>query len=1370
MKTAIKEIVDILGARLILVLLLVFVVTFLLLFPLSEHFAAARAQARLNTQLQQQLEARSGMLSRHFALLKNDVSLLANLSSVTAIEGPLASGAALDAAARQRLEKDFLAYMAQREEVRQLRIISIVDEGLERVRVDRLSTGELWVVAEDELQNKAHRDYYREAVARDDDGVYASAINLNRELGQVEMPLVATLRLITPLFNAQQRKLGLLVLNLDFSFSEHLLNMDLPTEFNVYLLSPDGDFLLHPDAGKRYAFEFGKPYRWAQEFSLPLQADVGPYTAPDSGWYAAVHRIAYDRDNAVFLVLAASDDAIADYLSHSRNLSLINFGGFMLFALVLVLQFLVNARRREAAITNSAELTAIIEGSNDAVIGLNGEGRVTSWNPAAQAMFGYPADEALGQLVSSLIVPDDRQPEYQRLRRTLQAGQAVPPFETVRRHRDGRLIEVSVNVSPMRGQDGQVIGGASIIRDIREIRQTQAKLRQLNLELEEQVAERTRELSSALAMQEAILERAGYGIVVSSPRGRIRLFNPAAEKMLGYRAEDVVGKRRLTEFFVGRDFWDAVDAVADAQGGELDTHALLRGGFHDEREWTFARSDGSELPVLLKTSSLVSSNDDDLGFLTIIIDLTQRKAQQRELELAKVAAEDASHAKSEFLANMSHEIRTPMNAVLGMLTLLKQTNLDERQTDYVLKSGDAAEALLGIINDVLDFSKIEAGKMSLDPQWFNIEQLLRDVASILSMQLDERRLELLFDIDPDIPVMLLGDALRIKQVLLNLAGNAIKFTDRGEVTVAIIVQDRDDDDVVLGISVRDTGIGMSAEQQSRVFASFTQAEAGTTRRYGGTGLGLVISQRLIQLMGGELELESREGKGSVFSFSLPLKAREEVMRDACRGSEPVQPRRVLLVDDNCQAREVARRACESLGWRCEEAASATQALEIVRENPQAFDAALIDWVMPGMDGCELAAALRQEQAPQLKLILLTAHRWENYQGDGPSPQLLFDAFLAKPTTPSDIYRAVEGEFAELPPPPGRAPATAISADQPLRDLTILLVEDNPTNQQVATELLALHGACIVLAENGRVALDTLAQRQDVDLVLMDLQMPEMDGFTASREIRQTLGLSSLPIIAMTANAMPSDRQACLDAGMNDHIGKPFEVADLVATILRVCGRPAAVVHEHKLATVAGGTPALPALPGFDFAAALARMGGREELLVQQLGYFIEHHQDSLQAAYKALAAGKRDEVTRLLHGLRGAAATLGATALADSLLAAERACAESEAACQPHLDAAQRRLVETCDTFQQLVDAYLLEPEPPLSVDIHAAHVLAEELLALLCDNNLRALTVRDRMKAVGMANHPIMKEIDAAMAKMDFAEAARVLSVWLNDSSAWSG
>ena len=1365
MRQAVREIIDMLGARLTLVLLLVFAAAFVLLFPLSEHFASVRAESHLNTLLQQQLESRSSSLSRHIDLLKRDVVVMSQITSASAVEGRMAAGEALKAEQKQRLQQDFLAYMRQRQEVRQLRIISAVDAGQELVRVDRLSSGKLWPVADAELQNKASRDYYIESMARDDRGVYASAINLNRELGRIEMPLVPTLRLITPMFDKQQRKLGLMVMNVDFSFSEHLLNVDLPAGLNFYLLNASGDFLLHPDESKRYAFEFGEPFRWEQQFDLPLKADADPYSAPDSAWHVVIRRMVYDRDHSLFFVLAANDHAIGYSMGHSRNLNLLTFGAFLLFALVLILQFLVNTRRREAAIAKNAELLAIIEGSTDAVLGLNNEAEITSWNPAAEGMFGYTAEEALGKSVSSLIVPDDRHGEFQFLERTLKAGQAVPPFETLRQDRDGRLIEVSVNVSPMRGENGQIIGAASIIRDIREIRKTQAKLRKLNLELEEQVAERTRELRSALTMQEAILERAGYGIVVTSPNGRIRLFNPAAEQMLGYRAEEVVDKKSLTEFFVGRDFWDAVDVTAEVQGGKLDTYALLREGFQDEREWVFSRRDGSEFPVLLKTSSLVGSSD-DLGFLTIIIDLTHRKAEQQELEQAKLAAEEASRAKSEFLANMSHEIRTPMNAVLGILTLLKQTELDERQSDYVRKAGDAAGALLGIINDVLDFSKIEAGKMQLDPQWFSFEQLLRDVANILSMQLDEARLELLFDIDPDIPARLLGDALRIKQVLLNLAGNALKFTEQGEVTVGILVQYREGDEVVLGISVRDTGIGMTAQQQLRVFQSFTQAEAGTTRRYGGTGLGLVVSQRLIRLMGGELELESKEAQGSVFSFSLPLKAEAAALRDACRGGERQQIRRILLVEDNTEARHVARRACESLGWVCEEAASAAEALEILRGSAQTFDAALIDWVMPEMDGCELAAELRGGVAPYLKLILVTAHSWETYPSDGRSPRELFDGLLAKPVTACDIYRAVEGSLGTLLPAPFVKPDER-PAVQSLRGLTILLVEDNPTNQQVARELLALEGAQIVLAENGRIAVEILSQRHDIDVVLMDLQMPEMDGFTASRKIRQELALTSLPIIAMTANAMPSDRQACLEAGMDDHVGKPFELPELVASILQACSRKPFIVTPKVTDSVAEEPEPdlLSSPPGFDLKAALLRMGNRTSLLMEQLSYFAKHHCDSLQAVHSALESGDRDKVVRLLHALRGAAATLGASALADSLLRAEQLCGEEGKDPAAAIEEARQLLDEACEVFQAVAEANqdngdggdALAP-----VDEQAMRVLANELQQLLKQNNMRAVSVFQQMKTRGLGRHPIVREIEPAMIELNFCSAAEALGRWL--------
>ena len=660
-----------------------------------------------------------------------------------------------------------------------------------------------------------------------------------------------------------------------------------------------------------------------------------------------------------------------------------------------------------------------------------------------------------------------------------------------------------------------------------------------------------------------------------------------------------------------------------------------------------------------------------------------------ELVNATEAAQQASLSKSQFLANMSHEIRMPMNAILGMVALLRRTELTPRQADYAIKTEGAARSLLGLLNDILDFSKVEAGKMTLDPQPFQIEPLLRDLSVILSANVGEKNVEVLFDIDPALPRQLVGDAMRLQQVLINLAGNAIKFTPEGEVVVAMRLQAREADAVQLEIAVTDTGIGIAPENQSRIFSGFTQAEASTTRRFGGSGLGLAISQRLIAMMGGELQIDSALGRGSRFHFSLRLplalgfEAGTEpgaeagmewppsVQPDAQADVHPAvaapipaarsAPLRALVVDDNATTREVMARMGRSLGWTVEAAESGEQALALLQSAPEGsrrFQAVFVDCQMPGLDGWETSRRIHNLPGPTPVVVMVTAHGHEVLARRGEADQALLDGFLVKPITATMLREAVRDARAGHPHPQHGVRRKSDGA-QPLAGMRLLVVEDNPNNQQVARELLEAEGALVQIAQHGREGVEAVAAADPpFDVVLMDLQMPVMDGFTATRRIREDLGLRELPIVAMTANAMASDRQACLAAGMNDHVGKPFELDHLVGVLRKQAGR--------QRSSEVRGAPASPlALPeavsraadeaGVALAAALNRLGNQRGIYQRMLRGFLRDLAPMPAQLRELSALGDGGALARALHTLKGLAATLGAKRLSAAAAAAEKA-------------------------------------------------------------------------------------------------------------------
>ncbi|MTV38660.1 response regulator [Duganella radicis] len=652
-----------------------------------------------------------------------------------------------------------------------------------------------------------------------------------------------------------------------------------------------------------------------------------------------------------------------------------------------------------------------------------------------------------------------------------------------------------------------------------------------------------------------------------------------------------------------------------------------------------------------------------LGWVGSSTDSTELRTAHAELVRAKEAADQAGRAKSDFVANMSHEIRSPMNAVLGMLQLLRQTGMSGRQQDYVDKAHAAASALLGLLNDVLDFSKVEAGKLALDPHPFRLDKLWRDLAVILSANVGAKDIEVLFRVAPELPAMVVGDALRLQQILLNLAGNAIKFTERGEVVVSAQLVAQDARSLSVAFAIRDTGIGIAPEQCLHIFDGFSQAEASTARRYGGTGLGLAISQRLVRLMGGTLRVVSEVGHGSVFDFTVEF-GRAEAPPAAQPALPPAQDALMrdlscLVVDDNPVARTVLREMASSFGWKVDVAADGYEALDAIAARVargKAYDVVFIDWRMPALDGWETSCRIRQ-LSPEGKtplIVMVTAHDRELLAQRQHEMGPVLDGFVVKPVTASMLFDAVADARLEHRKPP----AATLASLRRLEGVRLLLVEDNPANQQVASELLGHEGAQVLVASSGQMALGLLSRPGPLpELILMDIQMPEMDGYQTTRAIQGKLGLATPPIVAMTANALAADRIAALEAGMVDHIGKPFDLAQLIAVILKHARQldPAPAPAPVSAAPAGeGGAVPLPDA-GLNSAAALKRLGGLESIYLIALRSFVA--EAGKLAEQLSLARGERDLALALpaLHTLKGLAGTVGADRLATLSQLAERA-------------------------------------------------------------------------------------------------------------------
>ncbi|MBD1556182.1 response regulator [Vibrio sp. S9_S30] len=898
---------------------------------------------------------------------------------------------------------------------------------------------------------------------------------------------------------------------------------------------------------------------------------------------------------------------------------------------------------------------------------------------------------------------------------------------------------------------------------------------QLSLNIEQQ-RETEQEVKRQLELNQHIIDSIPNPTYYRNRLGEYLGVNEQFCEFMGLKVDDVLGNHIETLF---ND-----DTVHLLKRHELE---LLQGTKRIEFEMMLTNGNGEERDLIVYEAPFYDQNNGIMGIVGTFMDVTKTKQLERALIESKDSADKLSKIKGDFLANMSHEIRTPMNAIMGMTHLVLSSGLEKQQRVYVEKIDDASKQLLGIINDILDFSKVEAGKLQIENTEFCLDKVLDNLANVLSGKSEDKGVELIFNVSPNIPNRLTGDPLRLGQVLINLAGNAVKFTKRGEVIVSVSEEARTDNLAVLRFSVEDTGIGMTPEQINNLFQAFNQGDTSTTRKYGGTGLGLSISQQLIQLMGGEIMVSSQYGAGSHFWFELELEVNEKA--EAQERYLMTQHKSALVIDDNDTARLIVASMLTDMMFDVDVASNAKDAYQMLKQQTKHYDLLLVDWRMPQIDGIQaIEHIIKHQLCPNAKIILITAYG--NQLDINSQYGHLIDGLVLKPISPSNLLDTIVDVLGSYITPNDLKEPTENQAVPNISGTKILLVEDNITNQEIASTILEKEGATVSIANHGLQALDLL-DKHTFDLVLMDMQMPVMDGLTATKEIRKRYDKTTLPILAMTANAMREDVEACLNVGMNAHLAKPVDVPGLLAKISEFTQNQSSYISEesciskesyqakesykpeeshkpkanHRTPRTLNGHAnqpenkmssehTFPEIEGIDLKAGLHRLSGNAEIYFSTLKRFFKSQTNDMEELLHLANEQELEKAKDKLHAIKGASANLSVDFLYQHSSRMEKEIKNGQAL---SIDNVKKMMA-----FVEMVNAQIHEaeekPEDKITIDSNF-HKLLDQLNTALLEADTKALTIVEELQKYNLGDASPLNQMRELLDSFQFDQAADILA-----------